>query len=273
MKTEELIETSRQLRIKIIEMLYRIGMEYKGHPGPALSMADIITCLYFDVLNIDPADPKWKERDRFVLSKGHACPALYAALCLRGFFKEEHLYTLRHIDSMLQGHPDMRKTPGIDMTAGSLGHGLGAGLGIALAGRLDKMKYKVYVMLGDGELQEGLIWESAMSAGHFKMDTLVAIIDRNKWQSCDLVECTIDVEPLKEKFKAFNWDIMEIDGHDVAAIVQALKKPLNKKPLAIIANTIKGKGVSFMEGNNSWHQRGITNEEYNIAIKDLKGSE
>src|SRR5665647_602888 len=145
MKTQELIETSKQLRIKIIEMLYRIDMEYKGHPGPALSMADIITCLYFDVLNIDPANPKWKERDRFVLSKGHACPALYAALSLRGFFDEKHLYTLRHVDSMLQGHPDMRKTPGIDMTAGSLGHGLGAGLGIALAGRLDKMKYKVYV--------------------------------------------------------------------------------------------------------------------------------
>ena len=270
---ENLTKIANQLRIMVIDMLYKIGAEHKGHPGPALSIADIIACLYFKVLNIDPGNPRWEDRDRFILSKGHACPVLYAALALRNYFDRKHLYTFRHVDSILQGHPDMKKTPGIDMTSGSLGNGLGAGIGISIAARIDSKNYRTYVLVGDGEMQEGIIWESIMYAGHLNLNNLVMIIDRNRWQSCDSIDCTVDIEPLAEKLKAFRWSIVEIDGHNIVEILEALLAKKNGKPLAIIANTIKGKGVSFMEGDNSWHQRPITDEEYKIAISELSKGE
>lgn len=261
---------SKKIRFLIIDMLYKIGSQYRGHPGPALSIADIMACLYFEILKIDPLNPKWQDRDRFILSKGHACSALYAALAIKGFFDYKYLYTFRHIGSILQGHPDMRKTPGVDMTAGSLGNGLGAGVGMALSARMDDKSYKTYVILGDGELQEGLIWESIMSAGHYKLSNLTAIIDRNRYQSCDKVDRTIDIEPLTNKFKSFNWDVLEIDGHDISQILKALDTNKKNKPFAVIANTIKGKGVSFMEEDNSWHQRPISDQEYSLAVEELK---
>ena len=264
---------ANKLRIRTIRMLYNIGMEYKGHPGPALSIADIITCLYFEVLNIDPKRPLWVDRDRFILSKGHACPSLYVALAMRGFFEDKHLDTFRHAGSILQGHPDMKKTPGIDMTSGSLGHGPGAGVGMAIAARIDGRSYHIYVLIGDGEMQEGLIWESIMSAGHYGLENLTVVIDRNRWQSCNAVDCTIDVEPLTEKLNSFRWNTVEIDGHNIAEITSALRTRAKSKPTAIIAHTVKGKGVSFMEENNSWHQRPITKEEYDIAMSELKAGE
>lgn len=267
---EDLQKISNLIRINIVEMLYRIGIKYKGHPGPALSIVDIITCLYFKILKIDPKKPAWPDRDRLILSKGHACPAIYVALAMRGYFNESLLYTFRHINSKLQGHPDMKRTPGIDMTTGSLGHGLGAGVGMALSGKLDKRSYKTFVILGDGEMQEGLVWEAAMTAGHYKLDNLIAIIDRNRWQSCDTVEDTIDIEPLEDKLKSFNWDVIKIDGHNIKQILKALSTKMFKKPLAIIANTIKGKGVSFMEENNTWHQCAINEKQKNLAIAEVK---
>ncbi len=267
---EDISRISNELRKDVIEMLYRIGLEYKGHPGPALSIADIIACLYFKILNIDPKNPNWEDRDRFILSKGHACPVLYAALAKRGFFNKKHLYTFRHIGSILQGHPDMKRTPGIDMTTGSLGHGLGAGVGMALAARIDRKKYRTFTILGDGEMQEGLIWESLMLAGHYNLENLIVIIDRNRLQSCDPVDCIIDIEPLSSKLTSFNWSVIEIDGHNIENIISALSSKNKGRPLAIIAHTVKGKGVSFMENNNSWHQKPITEKEYLKALSELK---
>ena len=272
-KIVNLQKIARNIRIKTVKMLYEIGMEYKGHPGPALSIADILACLYFEVLNIDPTDPSLKDRDRFILSKGHACPSLYAALSMKGYFEESHLNTFRHAGSILQGHPDMKKTPGIDMTAGSLGHGLGAGIGMSIAAKIDKLSYHTYVLAGDGELQEGLIWESAMAAGHFGLGNLTLVIDRNRWQSCNAVDCTIDIEPLKDKLTSFGFNTIEIDGHDMKKIIEALKTKTKDAPTAIIAHTVKGKGVSFMEEDNSWHQRPITEEEYNMAMSELRTGE
>lgn len=205
-KIKKLEELAKILRIRTIEMLYNIGMEYKGHPGPAMSIADIITCLYFDILKIDPANPYWADRDRFILSKGHACPSLYVALAMKGFFIDSHLDTFRHAGSILQGHPDMKKTPGIDMTTGSLGNGLGAGVGMAIAAKIDNRSYHIYVLVGDGEMQEGIIWESLMFGGHYGLENLTLIIDRNRWQSCNAVDCTIDLEPLIEKLISFGWN-------------------------------------------------------------------
>lgn len=269
MSIEDLQVMAKKIRLTIVDMLYRIGSDYKGHPGPSLSIADIITCLYFRILNVDPENPKWSDRDRFILSKGHACPALYAALAFRGFFDIRHLYSLRHLGSILQGHPDMRKTPGIDMTTGSLGHGLGAGVGVALSARLDKRSYRTYVLVGDGEIQEGLIWEAAMAAGHYKLENLVAVIDRNRWQSCNSVRRTIGLEPLRDKWSSFNWEVREIDGHDIGMVCASFSTHTSR-PLAIIANTVKGKGVSFMEEDNSWHQRPITKQEYEKALSELR---
>jgi len=270
MGVEDLEAIAREIRVTIVDMLYRIGQEYRGHPGPALSIADIVTCLYFKVLNIVPQNPRWPDRDRFILSKGHACPALYAALALRGFFDKKHLYSLRHVGSILQGHPDMRKTPGIDMTTGSLGHGLSAGVGVALSARLDGKLFRTYVLLGDGELQEGLVWEAAMAARHYRLDNLIAIIDRNRWQSCGSVERTMNLEPLSSKWDSFGWKVLEIDGHDIKSICSSLSVAHTSKPLAIIANTVKGKGVSFMEEDNSWHQRPITRQEHEKAMSELQ---
>ena len=264
---------SNKLRQLQIELLHAIGMEYKGHPGPALSITDIITVLYFKVMKIDPARPHWENRDRFILSKGHACPALYAALAEKGYFEKKHLSTFRHAGSILQGHPDMKKTPGVDMTAGSLGNGLGAGVGMALAAKIDGKNYHTYVLIGDGEMQEGLIWESIMSAGHYSLNNLTLIIDRNRWQSCNAVDRTIDIEPLADKLASFGWSVLEVDGHDLRQLVKALSVKRYSKPTALIAHTTKGKGVSFMEEDNSWHQRPINDEEYEKAMAELKAGE
>jgi len=265
----DLTKEAKNIRMGIVSMLHAIGMEYKGHPGPALSITDIITVLYFKVMKINPRHPHWKDRDRLILSKGHACPALYAALAIKGYFDRKHLSTFRHAGSMLQGHPDMKRTPGIDMTAGSLGHGLGAGVGMALAARIDKKDYHTYVLAGDGEMQEGLIWESVMAAGHYKLGSLTLIIDRNRYQSCNAVDYTIDIEPLSEKLISFGWSVKEVNGHDIPQLIDVLSAREGPRPKAVIAHTIKGKGVSFMEEDNSWHQRPITDEEYKKAMAEL----
>ena len=270
---KHLNKVSNKLRQIQIEMFHAIGLEYKAHPGPALSITDIITVLYFKVMNIDPANPRWQERDRFILSKGHACPAVYAALAEKGFFDKKHLATLRHVNSILQGHPDMKKTPGIDMTTGSLGHGLGAGVGMALAARIDNRDYYTYVLVGDGEMQEGLIWEAVMAAGHYALGNPTLIIDRNRWQSCNAVDCTIDIEPLADKLASFGWQVLEVNGHDIPGLIKALSPKYDSKPTAVIATTVKGKGVSFMEEDNSWHQRPITDKEYEKAMAELKAGE
>lgn len=269
MHLSTLKEKANEMRILVIDMLYKIGPEYRGHPGPALSIIEIITCLYFEVMNIDPLNPKWPDRDRFILSKGHACPALYSALSMKGYFKKESLYTFRHLDSLLQGHPDVRKTPGIDMTTGSLGNGLGAGVGMALSARTDNKDYKVYVLVGDGEMQEGLVWESLMYAGSMRLNNLVLIIDKNRLQSCGYVAEIVNIDPIDIKLKSFNWDVIKCDGHDIGNLLNILKRPASEKPVAIVANTIKGKGISFMENDKSWHQKAITKEQYEIAMKEL----
>jgi len=268
---------SLEIRKKIIEMLYKIGNEYKGHAGPALSIVDIITCLYFSEMNIYPEDPKNENRDRFILSKGHACPALYVALALRGFFPTEELFKFRHINSILQGHPDMNKTPGVDFSTGSLGNGLSIAFGIALSGKIYKKNYRVFCIVGDGEVDEGIIWESLMSSSKYNLNNLILFVDRNNLQSCGKTCDISDIEPLDKKFKSFNWNILTINGHKIREILSAIYKIKNRniqfpnKPTVIIANTIKGKGISFIENNNSWHQCPITKEQYIEAMKELGG--
>lgn len=260
-------DTASQIRTDIVNMIHEANA---GHPGGSLSAADIITALYFWVLRVDPKDPRWPERDRFILSKGHCCPALYAALANRGFFGREHLHTLRKYNSILQGHPDMKKTPGVDMTAGSLGHGLSAGVGMALAGRFDRKDYRVYVMLGDGEIQEGIVWEAAMAASHYHLNNLVAIVDYNGLQINGTVDKVMNIDPVADKFRSFGWMTIEIDGHDMREILNAFFKAekLNA-PVCIIANTVKGKGVSFMENNPDWHGKAPDDEQTEIAIADI----
>lgn len=277
-RLSELKKAAAKLRLLTVTMAHRLGDDRKSHPGPALSVADIVAVLYFETMRIDPARPNWADRDRFVLSKGHACPVLYAALSMRGFFPEEWLWTLRHVNSRLQGHPDMAKTPGIDMTAGSLGHGLSLAAGIALAGkRIDEKAYRVYTILGDGELQEGLIWEAAMSAANFGLDNLVAVVDCNDWQSSKSVPVSrlMPVQPLRLKWESFNWFVEEIDGHDIAQIVDAFARAQRNagRPTAILARTTKGRGVSFMENNNAWHQKAPTDAELGCACRELLAGE
>ncbi|EMT37932.1 Transketolase, N-terminal subunit, partial [Thermoanaerobacter thermohydrosulfuricus WC1] len=252
MDKEFLKQKAKEVRIDIINMLAEAG---SGHPGGSLSCADILTLLYFDKMNVKPDNPKWEDRDRLVLSKGHAAPALYAVLAEKGFFPKEELKTLRKLGSILQGHPDMKSTPGLDMTTGSLGQGLSAANGMALAGKLDKKGYRVYVILGDGELQEGQIWEAAMTAAHYKLDNLTAILDFNGLQIDGPNREVKNIEPVNEKFKAFGWHVIEIDGHDFDQIDKAIEeaKATKGKPTLIIAHTIKGKGVSFMENQVGWH--------------------
>jgi len=267
----ELKEMARMLRRDIIDIAYFAGGP--SHPGPALSIADIVAALYFRVMEIDPQNPEWEERDRLVLSKGHACPAVYAALAERGYFDKTWLRTIRKVGSPLQGHPDMNKTPGIDMTAGSLGNGLSLGLGMALALKLRGKTCRVFVILGDGELQEGMVWEAVMAAAAKKADNLVAIVDNNHFQSCGATDDIIPMEPIRAKWESFGWNVTEIGGHDMEEIVAALEIKQNSgKPAVIIANTIKGKGVSFMEHDNSWHQRTPTKEQYEAAIRELGAS-
>jgi len=266
-----LTEKTKEVRSSIIDMIYKAK---SGHPGGALSAADIVTALYFDILRVDPAKPRWPDRDRFLLSKGHACPVLYSCLAMRGYFGLEHLDTLRQFESILQGHP-IRKTPGIDMTTGSLGHGLSIGLGMALDGKLRKKDYTVYVMLGDGESNEGHVWEAAMAAAKFRTDNLIAIIDRNRLQ---MDGCCDDVMPMGDiaaKFKAFGWKTYEIDGHDMAEILRTIEKArkVRGKPACIVANTVKGKGVSYMEDRFEWHGKCPDADQLSCAMKEIWGED
>lgn len=271
MDKEFLKQKAKEVRIDIINMLAEAG---SGHPGGSLSCADILTLLYFDKMNVKPDNPKWEDRDRLVLSKGHAAPALYAVLAEKGFFPKEELKTLRKLGSILQGHPDMKSTPGLDMTTGSLGQGLSAANGMALAGKLDKKGYRVYVILGDGELQEGQIWEAAMTAAHYKLDNLTAILDFNGLQIDGPNREVKNIEPVNEKFNVFGWHVIEIDGHDFDQIDKAIEeaKATKGKPTLIIAHTIKGKGVSFMENQVGWHGSAPNEEQRQKAIQELEGS-
>ena len=246
-----------------------------GHPGGSLSATDIVTALYFRMMSVDPENPDWPDRDRFILSKGHACPVWYAALAEKGFFDKKHLGTLRKLNSILQGHADMRKTPGVDMTVGSLGQGISAGLGMALSGQLRKKDYHVWVMVGDGECQEGSVWEAAMAAPKWKLDNYTVIVDKNRIQNDTFVDEVMPVDPLPEKWKAFNWNVIEIDGHDMEQVVHALEQAKATKgiPTVIIAHTIKGKGVSYMENVPKWHGAAPNAEETEIALAEIMGEE
>ncbi len=243
-----------------------------GHPGGSLSAADIFTYLYFEEMNIDPKDPKKADRDRFVLSKGHTAPGLYSALANRGYFPVEDLPTLRHLGSYLQGHPCMQETPGVDMSSGSLGQGISAAVGMALAAKMDKKDYRVYTLLGDGEIQEGQVWEASMFAGHRKLDNLVVIVDNNGLQIDGKIDDVCSPYPIDKKFEAFNFHVINIDGNDFDQIDKAFKEARATKgmPTAIICKTVKGKGVSFMENNAGWHGKAPNDEEYATAMADLE---
>ena len=263
-------EFAKQMRMEIIKMLTASG---SGHPGGSLSATDILAVLYNDVMNIDTKEPRWPERDRFVLTKGHAAPALYAALALKGFFPLADLADLRKLGSRLQGHPDMHKTPGVDMSTGSLGQGLSAACGMALAGKLNKLDYYVYAIMGDGEQQEGQVWEAAMFAAHYRLDNIIAFLDNNHLQIDGNIEDVLSPEPLDEKWRAFGWHVINCDGHDTdsihGAIMQA--KSLEGKPKMIIAETVKGKGVSFMENQAGWHGVAPNQEQAQEAILEMEG--
>ena len=265
----ELKRKANDVRIGIVTAVHSAKA---GHPGGSLSAADIMTYLYFEEMNIDPADPKKEDRDRFVLSKGHVAPALYSALANRGFFPVEELKTLRKLGSRLQGHPCMQETPGVDMSSGSLGQGLSAACGMALSAKLLKKDYRVYALLGDGEIQEGQIWEASMFAGHRKLDNLCIIVDNNGLQIDGKIEDVCSPYPIADKFKAFNFNVIEIDGHDFNQIADAFAKARQTKgmPTAIIAKTVKGKGVSFMENQAGWHGKAPNDEEFAIALEDLE---
>lgn len=257
-----------QIRQDIIGMIHAAKA---GHPGGSLSAVEMVTALYFHVLNIDPQNPDWADRDRFILSKGHACPVLYAALARRGFFDPAILPTLRQYKSILQGHPDMNKVPGLDMSAGSLGNGLSVGVGMALSGKLHKQDYMTYVMLGDGEIQEGMVWEAAMSAAHHHLKNLTAIVDCNGVQINGWVGDVMAVEPLADKWRAFGWAVVEVNGHNMTDVLTALHTAKTmRQPTAILMRTVKGKGVSFMEDDPKWHGAAPTDEELVAAICQIQ---
>ncbi|RLI37855.1 transketolase [Candidatus Bathyarchaeota archaeon] len=267
---KDLEEKTRLFRREILEMTFKAG---SGHPGGSLSAVDIITVLYYHQMRVDPKNPKWADRDRFVLSKGHVCPALYAILAEIGFFPKEALWTLRRPESILQGHPDMRLTPGVEMSTGSLGQGLSVACGMALAARLDEKDYAVYCMLGDGEVQEGNVWEGAMFASHERLDNLIAILDRNRLQIEGFTDDVMTLDPLEDKWKAFGWTVLELeDGNDIKQILTVLDKAVERqgKPKIIIANTIKGKGVSFMENRAEYHGRALSPDEMKRARQELE---
>ena len=265
---DSLKETARRVRVGIIEGVYHAAC---GHPGGSLSIADILTYLYFEEMNVRPNEPKWQGRDRFVLSKGHTAPALYAVLSERGFFPKEDLKTLRHIDSYLQGHPDMKGTPGVDMSTGSLGLGISSACGMALSAKISGDDYRVYTVLGDGESEEGQVWEAAMFAAHYKLDNLCVILDWNGLQIDGPITEVMNPTPHDKKFEAFGFHVISIDGHDFAAIEAAFEqaKTVKGKPTAIIAKTVKGKGVSYMENAVEWHGAAPKEEQYLQALKDL----
>jgi transketolase len=264
----EVGEAARQIRRDVVRMIHLAG---DGHPGPALSVADIVAALYFKVLRVNPAEPLWEGRDRFILSKGHACPTLYAALARRGFFSPDVLPSLRSLGSILQGHPVMQKTPGVDSTSGSLGNGLSIGLGMALAARVNRQDYFTYVIVGDGEIQEGIIWEAAMAAVHYQAGRLIVFVDQNGQQSGGPVREVSGLYPVLPKWEAFGWHCQEIDGHDLRAILTAIERAQAEtdRPSCIVARTVKGKGIPFMEGDNSWHKRVPTKDELAQALAAL----
>lgn len=269
MNITELKKMALEVRKGIITGTFHAN---SGHPGGSLSAADIFTYLYFEEMNIDPADPKKEDRDRFVLSKGHTAPGLYSVLANRGYFPVEDLKTLRHMGSYLQGHPDMKHIPGVDMSSGSLGQGLSCAVGMALAGKLDHKDYRVYALCGDGEIQEGQIWEASMFAGFRKLDNLVLIVDNNHLQIDGAIDEVCSPYPIDKKFEAFNFNVINIDGNDFAEIGRAMKEARTVKgmPTAIIASTVKGKGVSFMENQAGWHGKAPNQDEFNAAMEELK---
>ena len=266
----ELQKTANEVRKGIVTAVHSAKA---GHPGGSLSAADLFTYLYFEEMNIDPKEPKKADRDRFVLSKGHTAPGLYATLANRGYFPVEDLKTLRHIGSYLQGHPDMKHIPGVDMSSGSLGQGISAAVGMALAGKMDNADYRVYTLLGDGEIQEGQVWEAFMFAGHRKLDNLVVIVDNNGLQIDGKIEDVCSPYPIDKKFEAFNFHVINVeDGNDFDQLAAAFKEAKETKgmPTAIIMKTVKGKGVSYMENNAGWHGKAPNDEEYAIAMADLE---
>ena len=265
---KELENIAKQVRRGIIEEVYNAQ---SGHPGGSLSVADILTVLYFNELNIHKNNPQWEDRDRFVLSKGHCSPALYSCLANRGFFPIEDLKNFRKLNSYLQGHPDMNKTPGVDMTTGSLGQGLSTAVGMAITGKMDKKDYRVYCVLGDGEIEEGQVWEAAMSAKKYTLDNLCVIVDNNNLQIDGTVEEVMSPYPIDEKFKSFGFEIIKIDGHNMQEILDAfdVAKNIKGKPVCIIAKTIKGKGISFMENQVGWHGKAPNEEQYKMAMEEL----
>ena len=263
------MKTANEVRKGIVTAVHSAKA---GHPGGSLSAADIFTYLYFEEMNIDPKEPKKADRDRFVLSKGHTAPGLYSVLAQRGYFSVEDLKTLRHTGSYLQGHPDMKHIPGVDMSSGSLGQGISAAVGMAIAGKLDNADYRVYTLLGDGEIQEGQVWEAAMLAAHKKLDNLVVIVDNNNLQIDGAIDEVNSPYPIDKKFEAFNFHVINIDGNDFDQIDAAFKEAKTEKgcPTAIIAKTIKGKDVSFMENQAGWHGKAPNDEEYAVAMADLE---
>jgi transketolase len=292
-RIKQLETFATQLRRDVVNTVYAAK---DGHPGPCMSSADLVAALYFDILNIRPEEPEWMHRDRFILSKGHACPLWYAALARRGYFPPSELKTLRSLGSRLQGHPVMGKTPGVDATSGSLGHGLSQACGMALAARKRGDDSLTFVITGDGEIEEGIVWEAAMSIAKFKLNNLIAMVDNNGMQSGGKVEVVGGLYPLREKWEAFGWFVVEIDGHDMQQIATILdnaakrgRKPVEEsgetivdpqqpapkagQPVVIIAHTVKGKGVPYMEGDNSWHKRVYNDEEHKIALSILGGKD
>ena len=266
---ENLEKTAKGIRRDIVKM---IGKAASGHPGGSLSAVEILSLLYFEKMNVDPKDPKKADRDRFVLSKGHAAPVLYATLAAKGFFDASELDNLRQVGAILQGHPDMKKIPGVDMSTGSLGQGISAAVGMALGAKIDAADWKTYVLLGDGELQEGLVWEAAMSAAHYKLDNLCVIIDNNGLQIDGNIADVMSPYPIPEKLKAFGFEVAEIDGHDFEQMEAAFAKAKETKgvPFAIVMKTTKGKGVSYMENQAGWHGKAPNDEEYEKAMTELK---
>ena len=270
--TDEMVHdlkvTANNIRKSVIEEVYSAS---SGHPGGSLSAADILTVLYFNQMNIDPKDPKNENRDRFVLSKGHASPVLYATLAERGFFDKEELKSFRKLGSMLQGHPDMKGVPGVDMSTGSLGQGLSAANGMALASKLDSKGYRVYALLGDGEIQEGQIWEAAMTSCHYKLDNLCVIVDNNNLQIDGSVDNVMNVYPIDEKFRSFGFEVFTVDGNNIDELITIFEKAktIKGKPTAIVAKTVKGKGVSYMENQAGWHGKAPKEDEYKTAMEEL----
>lgn len=265
----KLKEIANDIRVGIIESIYHAK---SGHPGGSLSCADILTVLYFNQMNINPEDPKSSSRDRMVLSKGHAAPALYSTLANRGYFPKKELVNLRNLDSVLQGHPDMKHIPGVDMSTGSLGQGLSVANGMALSSKLNRSGFRVYCLLGDGEIQEGQVWEAAMSSSHYKLDNLCVIVDNNNLQIDGNVDKVMNVYPIKEKFESFGFHAIMVNGHNIEQLIDAFEqaKQIKGKPTVIVAKTIKGKGVSFMENIAGWHGKAPNEEQYHIAMKELK---